>query len=123
MAATLRSPEVNGYLARPDDRDVDGLHDAATVAQEHDVWSEEVEQALHITRLGGQLERFQCSAALRRGNYTARAPCCDVCPSPMCNLPDRGLTLVNRFGDLVIVEVEYVMQHEHRPLSRSERLE
>ena len=88
-----------------------------------DVRREDVEQALQVARLDRPLERLERGPGLGRGNDPARPARGDVRPRPVGDLADRGRALVDGFRDLVVLQIEHLAQHEHRPLGRRERLQ
>src|ERR1700722_1321680 len=55
-----------GHLASPHYRSQDGLLDSATVTEENDIRSEDVEQALHVAGLGRPPERLERAAGRGR---------------------------------------------------------
>ena len=50
-------------------------------------------------------------------------PLGDVAAGAMGDLPDRGLGLSDRLGQLAVPEVEHVAEEEHRTLGRRQRLQ
>ena len=123
--AILPSPAASkrATLSAPTTGRSDGLLDSAAVAQEDDVRREDVEQALQVAGLDRPPERLERVSGLGRGNDPARPARGDVGPRPVGDLADRGRALVDGFGDLVVLQVEHLAQHEHRPLGRRERLQ
>jgi hypothetical protein len=62
-------------------------------------------------------------SSLGRGDGAAWSARGDVCLCPIGELADRGRALADGFGDLVVLEIEHLAQHEHRPFDRRERLQ
>ncbi len=78
---------------------------------------------MQIARFDRPLERLERAAGLGRRNDPARSARGDVYSCPVGDLADRGRALVDGFRDLVVLQIEHLAQHEHRPLGRRERLQ
>jgi hypothetical protein len=115
--------EQLGHGRGADDRSQRGLGDPAAVGQQDDVRREDVEQALQVAGVDRPLERIEHVPGLGRGRAPARLARGDVRPRPVGDLADGGGTLADGLGDLVVIQVEDLAQHEHRPLGRVKRLQ
>ena len=115
-----------GYQAShpfgPHDRPQHGLLDAATVAQGDHV---RARRSSRPCKSPVSTARWKASSAPgprpeRRPRAGARS---DVRPRPVGDPADRRPALVDGRRDLVVPQIEHLAQHEHRPLSRRERLQ
>ena len=97
--------------------------DAAAVAQGDDVRRENVEQALQVADFDGSLEGLKYGSGLGRRDGAPWSTRRDVRPGTVGDLTDGRGSFVDSFSDLVVLQIEYIAQHEHRPLDWHECLQ